>query len=89
MSAEALVQKQLRRMVFWRLVGDVIGFPRRILQGLLDGIAEIEQAAFYLELDAARQYEALTGTDLGCASGQDGRYAGLHPEPVYDLEDDE
>lgn len=86
MSAEKLVTRQLRRMAFWRVVGDIVAIPRRLLAGIVEALENLDTAIFYLELDAARQYEQLTGVDMARASGNEFRYAGLHPEPVFDFE---
>lgn len=80
MSAEKLVKRQLRRMVFWRFVGDVIGVPRRLLEALAGIVRQFEDCVFYFEADAARQYEKLTDVDLGRASGDGTRYMGLRED---------
>jgi hypothetical protein len=76
-SAEKIVRRALWRVVFWRVVGDVVAIPRRILNALAMIFEEFEMAVFYLELDAARRYEALTDIDLGVAAGAPERYEGL------------
>ena len=72
-----MVRRALWRVVFWRIVGDIIAIPRRILKALAMIFEEFEMAAFYLELDAARRYESLTDIDLGAAAGAPERYEGL------------
>lgn len=77
-SVEQIVRRSLWRLVFWRIMGDVAAIPRRVLECLAKIAGEFEMAVFYLELDAARRYEALTDVDLGVAAGEATRYEGLH-----------
>jgi hypothetical protein len=90
-SIEQLVRRAHRRMVFWRFVGDCIEVPYRLIQmlgavfvAIMNGfcgiIMSFSRTVFYLELEAARQYKSLTGTDLGYAVGDPTRYGGLSPE---------
>lgn len=95
MSVEREARKALRRMLFWRLVGECFILPQVLLSGLqalVGGIGRwfknLELAFFTMELDAARRYQLLTNLDLGRAMGDGGRYAGLRPE-VQDAEPSE
>lgn len=92
MSVEKQASKALRRMVFWRIVGEIISTPRIITNTIAQLCEQIgrwtvrlEMAIFSLELDSARRYKLLTGVDMGVAMGQPGRY-GLVNHP--DLADD-
>lgn len=74
MGAERLVRRALWRLVWWRLVGDVFGFPRRLLSAVADAMQQVEMAIFYLECDAARRYELLTSVDMGACVNEEDRY---------------
>jgi len=86
-SIEEQARQALRRIIFYRLLGEVFSLPQFILGGfvsLLVGIGKwfnrLELAIFALEQDAARRYILLTGLDLGTATGEPGRYAALNAE---------
>ena len=90
MSVESQAVRAKRAVVVWRFVGGAVMIPRIFVQELANAITcilrivnrifqEFEMAVFVLELDAARRYQHLTGTDLGVASGNPERYAGLDP----------
>lgn len=87
MSIEKQARKALRRVVFWRIVGGVVRLPHALLRALAsllnavgDLFGEVQDAVMYFELDAARRYQLLTGTDLALASGDESRYELLDPE---------
>jgi hypothetical protein len=67
-------------MVFWHVVGDLIALPKYVLRSVADFLRDLERAAFCMELDAARRYKLLTGSDLGYAAGETHRYSGLDPQ---------
>lgn len=77
MSIERESRKALRRLFLWRLVGDLIGFPRSVFLTVAQFFGSVERTVFYLELDAARRYRAITNTDLALAAGELHRYSGL------------
>lgn len=77
MSAEKTVSRMLRRLVLWRLLGDIISLPRRVLKAVVIWLECLETAIFTLELEAARQYEGLTGIKMDEAVGEPERYEGL------------
>lgn len=84
---EKEARKALRRMIFFRFLGDVAGYPQcilRPLQGLVKMHAgffkNVELTVFQLELEAARRYKLLTGIDLPTAAADPGRYGGLDTE---------
>lgn len=86
MSLEREIGKAFRRMVFWRLVGDLCELPIRVLEAcqfvftsLIRWVASVNRSVFYMELEYARRYKALTGTDLAYAVGEVTRYSGLDP----------
>lgn len=87
MSVEKEVRKARRALVFWRLVGDVIGVPRLLFQAFDHIFRMFERTIFYYELDAARRYRALTGADLAIALGEQGRYVGLDQESADAVHD--
>lgn len=82
-SIEARVRRAHRRLFFWRLVGDIIEIPLKLVSALSNAIcaifASLSKTVFYLELEAAREYMALTGADLAYALGETNRYGGLTP----------
>lgn len=79
-SVEARVRRAFWAMLFWRIVGDVLGIPSKLLRAVALVFESIEKSIFYAELESARRYKALTGTDLAYALGETGRYGGLSPE---------
>lgn len=86
MSVEKEARRALRRVVFYRLLGEVFSFPQvflRVLSALMLGLCrwfnKVEVTIFCLEQDAARRYMLLSGLDLGTATGEPGRYAALNP----------
>lgn len=93
-STEKQVRKALRRMVFWRIAGELLRIPAAFLnalsiffQVLVQWISSVEVAIFYFELDAARRYKLLTGVDPAAASGAPARYAmALHPDLSDDIQ---
>lgn len=87
MSVERETRKALRRVIFWRITGAVISLPQALVRAVValfnhigDTLDEFEGAIFFLELDAARRYQLLTGLDLAMAAGEDSRYEYLDPE---------
>lgn len=80
MSVEKEVRKARRAMIWWRITGDVIGFPKDIFKALAKFFNAVERSIFYYELDAARRYRALTGVDLSIGLGEGGRYTGIDAE---------
>jgi hypothetical protein len=73
-----MAKVSMLKIVMWRIVGEVlVGFCRRVFMFIGETFMELERSVFYLELDEARRYKALTGFDVGFASGQPHRYAGL------------
>ena len=93
-SIEKQAKRALRRMVFWRLVGEILWLPQAVFVGLmafmqylLNWLKSVEMTIFYLELDAARRYKLLTGTDLGAASSAPQRYGFVNnPELTDDMQ---
>lgn len=86
MNVEKQARRELRRMVFYRILGEVFTLPQYVLRGiigLLQAIGAwfhtIELAIFMLEQDAARKYTLITSVDLGTSGGDPGRYAALDP----------
>lgn len=77
MNVERQIRRTRRWLVFWRLMGDVIGVPRTLCRALDKCLLMFERTIFYLELDAARRYRALTGADLAIGLGEPNRYSGL------------
>lgn len=94
MSVEQESRKALRRLMFYRLLGECFSLPQFLLKAVVHlfmGIGtwfnRIELAIFAMEQDAARRYMLLTGLDLGTATGEPGRYAALnatHAEAIQD-----
>ena len=87
MSVEKHARRALRRLIFYRLLGEIFSLPQFILAAVVKlfmGIGQwcnrIELAIFALEQDAARRYILLTGLDLGTATGEPGRYAALNAD---------
>ena len=85
-SIEKQARRALRRVVFYRVLGDIMSLPQFIMRAcvsLLSGIAgffhRMEITIFCLEQDAARRYQLLTNLDLGMATSEPGRYASLDP----------
>lgn len=84
MSAEKHARSLVRRMVFWRILGGLLELPGRLcgvmvvlfthLRNVLD---DVSISVFYFELEAARKYRLLTGSDLGLSSGSPHRYSSL------------
>lgn len=95
MSVEKQARWALRRVIFYRILGDVFSLPQFILKAfvmLLGGISRwfnrMEITIFCLEQDAARRYSLLTGLDLGTATGEPGRYApALNPATQEMIQD--
>lgn len=93
-SIEKQARKALRRMVFWRIVGELFMLPQAVVIGLMAFLQHMvgwlksaEMSLFYLELDAARRYKLLTGSDLGAASSAPARYGLLnHPDLTDDMQ---
>jgi hypothetical protein len=89
-SVEKESRRALRRVVFWRLVGELFCIPQAILAGLVavgmglgNWLKGVEMTFFFYELDSARRYKLLTDMDLGAASNAPGRYGfALHPDLV-------
>lgn len=86
-SVEKQARKALRRLTFYRLLGELIALPQVICKAVISILMSfgrwfnrIELAIFALEQDAARRYILLTGLDLGTATGEPGRYAALNAE---------
>ncbi len=86
MSVERSVRRALWSVTFWRIFGDAFGLIPKLFSVIalfFNQVAfvgrGIEQAIFYMELDAARKYRALTGTDLALAQGDPTRYASIDP----------
>lgn len=79
-SFEKQARKALRRVVFWRFFVSFSSLPRRFFLFVAKFFDELENAFFYMEVDAARRYRNITGVDLGVASGQSYRYTGATPE---------
>lgn len=86
-SIEKQARRALRRMIFYRLLGEFVSFPQVLIQPLVrffkllgEWVRCIELAIFQLELDAARRYKLLTGVDLPTAAGDPGRYGALDAE---------
>lgn len=91
---ERHASRYLRRMIFWRVVGAFVDLPVRACNlvwnfceflkiglTLVHGFfTDISHSVFYLELDAARKHQLLTGFDIGKAAGSGGRYHLLDPE---------
>ncbi len=99
-GVEKEVRRARRSLIWWRLLGDVIGLPKMLLRVLAQWVANVESTVFIMEIDAARRYKALTGVDPGIATGDTDRYAGTDREynekvrlsklaEVSDDEDDE
>lgn len=83
-SIEKQARRALRRMIFYRVLGELMSLPQVIIQPLRgffkllgDFFRQMELAIFQLELDAARRYKLLTGLDLPTAAGDPGRYGAL------------
>lgn len=105
MSLEWQIRRAFWRMVWWRLLGDLIEVPGKIADALATMIAAVfgsfAKTVFYFELEAARNYKTLTGTDLGYAVGETSRYGGLSADraeraqramvegPLIQFDDDE
>lgn len=86
-SIEKQARRAMRRLVFYRFLGEIFSFPQFILRAcitLLSGLAKwfnrLEISIFCLEQDAARRYYLLTNLDIGLATGEPGRYAALNPD---------
>ena len=86
MSIEKEVGKARRRLLFWRLFGEVFSLPQFILKAfaqlllnLCSWLNRIEIAIFAMEQDAARRYILLTNLDPGTATGDPSRYAAPNP----------
>lgn len=77
MSVEKQVKRAVRRMFFWRLVGDLVSLPRMLFYSVSKFFTNVENAVFAMEIDAARQYYGLTTLDLGRAAGDPDRYRGV------------
>jgi hypothetical protein len=80
-SVEKQVSRALRRLTFWRIVGEFVGFPSTFFAAIAACftsihtlVSNLELAVFSLELEQARRYRTLTGIDLGVAGKQPGRY---------------
>lgn len=95
MSVERQARKALRRMVFYRLLGECFTLPQALLrmvmfvgEALGHWFRNIEMAVFMLELDAARRYTLLTGQDLSAAGGDPARYGLVNnPELAQNAQD--
>lgn len=92
LSVEKMVRRAQRRMVFWRLLGDLIEIPAKLCQILAEGLVglanvfmSVSRTVFYMELHAAREYLNLTGADLAYAMGETNRYAGMDARRLNDL----
>lgn len=79
LSIEARTRIALACMIFFRLLGDIIEIPQKFIDAASQVLTSISKTVFYAELESARRYKALTGTDLGYAIGEVGRYGGLDP----------
>ncbi len=86
MSVERQVRRALWRVTLWRLIGDSFGIIPKVFSVIAlffnqfaNTARGLEQAIFYMELDAARKYRSLTGTDLALAQGDATRYASIDP----------
>jgi len=84
MSVEQEARKALRRMVFWRIFGELLMIPQALVGAVAllfatlgNWLKTLEMSIFYLELDAARRYKLLTGVDLAASSGAPARYGPL------------
>lgn len=94
MSVEQQARRAMRRLMFYRFLGEVFSLPQFILKALVSVMScagqwfnRLEMAVFALEQDAARRYMLLTGLDLGTATGEPGRYAALNAEHAEALQD--
>lgn len=88
MNVERQASRYLRLMIFWRIVGAFVDLPLRLCNlvwnffeflktatTFVHGFfTDISHSVFYLELDAARKHQLLTGFDIGKAAGSGGRY---------------
>lgn len=74
---EKHARRILWRLIAWRILSDIIKMPRRILEAVAGLAFDLELALFYKELEAAREYKLLTGCDMGAATGDHDRYAGV------------
>lgn len=91
-SIERQVRKAHRRMVCWRLVGDIVEIPAHILKQigeffvvLANVFMSFSRTIFYMELHYARQYTNLTGSDPAYAMGEPNRYGGMEPARLAHL----
>lgn len=91
MSVEKQARRALWRMVFWRMVGELVSLPKAlfsvggmVLEAIAQWFQRVEMALFSLELDAARRYKLLTGVDMGTAMRQPGRYGLVNNPEVAD-----
>lgn len=94
MNVERQARRYLRRMIFWRIVGAFADIPVRVCNVLwnlceflkttitfIHGFCQdISHSVFYLELDAARKHQLLTGFDMAKAAGDGGRFHLLDAE---------
>lgn len=94
MSVERQLRRLRRRVVLLRFIGAFTEFPVRLcnvaiaLCHAIGGFfSDVDKALFYLELDAARQYRALTGVDLALGAGEAGRYSGLAEDSAEQRDD--
>jgi hypothetical protein len=87
MSMEKQARRALYRVMILRVATELAALPRdlcRVMESLFEKLSDlfdgISQAIFYAELDAARRYTLLTGSDLGVATGFEERYSGMGRE---------
>ena len=76
----------MRWMTFWRIVGDCVDIVPKVavaITGLILNLAGVftmfSRSVLYFELEHARRYKLLTGTDLALAMGEPNRYGALLP----------
>jgi hypothetical protein len=74
-SVEKLVRASLLEAVGGRILAETIDIAGRVFHALGNGLDEVSDGLFYIELDGARRYENLTGVNLGDAAGNPQRHA--------------
>lgn len=94
MSIEKQARRALWRILFWRLTGELFVLPQHLCaigQSIFVSLGRwfkaLEMAIFSMELDAARRYQLLTGTDLATAAGDPSRYGALNPVTADKIQD--
>lgn len=84
-STEKLVRGALRRACLWRTLATICLLPGHVahlISALFEGVYYFFEALtkplFMQEVEAVREYEALSGVRLGNAIGEPTRYTDLH-----------